>query len=70
VLLKYHLMERRSEPVAVLRGWAEATRLFGVIWRNVGVAQAASAGAWAELLAGELCESGALARDGDVVRDV
>ena len=67
VLLKYHLMELRSQPLPALRGWAGGTPLFAALWRDIGQAQAASPAAWSELLAAELCASGALAmRDGVV----
>ncbi len=70
VLMKYHLMEVREQPVAVLRDWAAATPLFCSVWQAHGRTEADSAGEWAEHLAGELVAGGALRRDGPRVLDV
>jgi glyoxylase-like metal-dependent hydrolase (beta-lactamase superfamily II) len=69
VLLKYHLMEVRAEPLAVLRDWAANTPLFCAVWAAHGRREAGSAHEWAEHLAGELVASGALRRDGPRVLD-
>jgi len=69
VLLKYHLMEVRQQPVQELARWATATPLFTRIWQSTGSAEAASPAAWGALLADELCASGALRRSGAAVFD-
>lgn len=69
VLMKYHLMEVRQQPLTELCDWAAATRLFCSVWAAHGRAQADSAGEWAQHLAGELVASGALRRDGQRVLD-
>jgi glyoxylase-like metal-dependent hydrolase (beta-lactamase superfamily II) len=66
VLLKYHLMEQRSQDWPALLAWAEGTRLFAGIARQVGWADA-SAGC--RQLAVELAGQGALHIDGGGVHD-
>ena len=70
VLMKYHLMEVREQPLAVLREWAANTPLFCSVWAAYGRPEADSAGEWAERLVDELVASGVLRRDGPRVRDV
>jgi glyoxylase-like metal-dependent hydrolase (beta-lactamase superfamily II) len=70
VLVKYHLMEEREQPLEALRQWAEATPLLRGVWERVGRGQAATAGEWGEVLTRELAASGALVVDAGVVRDV
>jgi len=60
VLLKYHLMEERSQAWPALRAWAEATPLFVRLWQDVGQAEAASPAAWCEQIVHALAGSGAL----------
>ena len=69
MLLKYHLMEQRRQAWPELLAWAGATPLLARIWQDVGRAEAPTPGAWARQLIDELCSSGALAHDGDGVRD-
>lgn len=70
VLLKYHLMEEREQPLGALRQWANATPLMRGVWERVGRGRAVTAGEWGEMLARELAASGALAIETGVVRDV
>jgi len=69
VLMKYHLMEVREQPLAALCDWAANTPLFGSVWSAHGRAEADSAGEWAELLVSELVASGALRQLGTCVLD-
>ena len=69
VLMKYHLMEVREQPLAALLQWAEATPLFGSVWQAHGRGEAPATRDWAEQLADELVASGALRRSGLQVLD-
>ncbi len=69
VLVKYHLMEERTQPLQTLLDWAAATPLFAGVWQAHGRGAAASAREWAELVVGELAAGGALALAGGVVSD-
>ena len=62
VLMKYHLMEVREQPLAELRDWAAKTPLFCSVWAAHGRPEADSAGEWAERLVDELVASAALRR--------
>jgi glyoxylase-like metal-dependent hydrolase (beta-lactamase superfamily II) len=67
VLLKYHLMEERSQALDDLRAWAAQTHLFQCLWASEGRHHAATPAAWCEALVHELATRGALAvRDGQV----
>jgi len=66
VLLKYHLMEQRSQDWPGLLAWAEGTRLFAGIARQLGFADA-SAGC--RQLVAELAGQGALRADEAGVHD-
>ena len=69
VLIKYHLMEERSQAWPALVEWTEATPLFGQVRARFAPREATSTGAWCEQLTHELVGSGALqVRDG-VVHD-
>ena len=70
VLMKYHLMEVREEPLDALLQWAEGTPLFASVWQEHGRGEAAFAREWAEQLTNELVGSGALGRRGTQVIDV
>jgi glyoxylase-like metal-dependent hydrolase (beta-lactamase superfamily II) len=70
VLMKYHLMEVRTQPLDELLLWAEATPLFGSVWQAHGRSEAPRARDWAGQLANELIASGALRRAGLQVHDV
>lgn len=66
VLVKYHLMEEQSQPLAALRDWAGGTPLLQAIWQRQA-ARGESFGDWFSALLRELCDGGALAlRDGVV----
>ncbi len=62
VLMKYHLMEVREQPLAELRDWATNTPLFCAVWAAHGRQEADSAGEWAERLVDELVAIAALRR--------
>jgi glyoxylase-like metal-dependent hydrolase (beta-lactamase superfamily II) len=66
VLLKYHLMEQRSQDWPALLAWAEATRLFAGIARQLGWADASTG---CRQLVAELAGQGALRVDGERVHD-
>jgi glyoxylase-like metal-dependent hydrolase (beta-lactamase superfamily II) len=66
VLLKYHLMEQRSQDWPALLEWAEATRLFAGIGRQLGWADASTG---CRQLVAELAGQGALRVDGECVHD-
>ena len=69
VLIKYHLLEERSEPLPVFRGWWAAVPLAQRIWERQGRPER-SLQDWGESLLRELVAAGALAIDGTgVVRD-
>jgi glyoxylase-like metal-dependent hydrolase (beta-lactamase superfamily II) len=70
VLMKYHLMEVRAQPLAELLQWAERTPLFTAVWQAHGRAETPLAREWAELLTNELVAGGALRREGAQVLDV
>ena len=69
VLLKYHLMEVREQPLDALLQWAECTPLFTTVWQAHGRSEAPLARDWAQLLVNELVTSGALRCEGARVFD-
>ena len=69
VLLKYHLMEERSQPLAALRAWMAEVPLLHAVWSALGRPDGGVA-AWSERLLQELLGSGALRLRGEVVFDV
>ncbi len=69
VLMKYHLMEVREQPLDALLQWAEATPLFSSVWQAHGRGEAPVARDWAEQLTNELVAGGALRRNGRQVLD-
>ncbi|MEK8051171.1 MBL fold metallo-hydrolase [Ideonella sp. DXS22W] len=69
VLLKYHLMEERSQPVEALLDWAEDTPLLRGAWALNPPRGVPSARAWLRALLEELAAAGALRADGDTVHD-
>ena len=69
VLLKYHLMEERAQPLPALRDWMRGTPLLQSIWAELGRPDG-SLVAWAERLLQELLGSGALQLRGGAVCDV
>jgi glyoxylase-like metal-dependent hydrolase (beta-lactamase superfamily II) len=68
VLLKYHVMEERQQPLAALRAWLRDTPLLQAIWAELGRPDGSHA-AWADRMLQELLDSGALQRHGDTVHD-
>jgi glyoxylase-like metal-dependent hydrolase (beta-lactamase superfamily II) len=70
VLIKYHLMEERSQGFAELLGWANGTPLLIKAWQQLAHGDAASPQAWCGALVRELVDSGALALRDGVVHDV
>jgi glyoxylase-like metal-dependent hydrolase (beta-lactamase superfamily II) len=69
VLIKYHLMEERSQQEADLLRWATATPLLAGLWPR-HAPHGVSADAWAAGLIDELVRAGALARRDGVLADV
>ncbi|MDT7837896.1 MBL fold metallo-hydrolase [Aquabacterium sp. OR-4] len=69
VLLKYHLMEERAQPLAALLDWAEATPLLCSTWAQHPPRGVARARDWLLQLLHELAAAGALAVDGAMVTD-
>lgn len=69
VLLKYHLMELRAQPLDELLRWALAAPLVLRLWRGFGAGVSESPAAWCEELVGELCAGGALALRDGIVHD-
>ncbi len=69
VLVKYHLMEQRSEPLADCVAWFAAVPLCRAVWQRLGEPHGTPA-RHAEHVLRELVLGGALALDGDVLRDV
>jgi glyoxylase-like metal-dependent hydrolase (beta-lactamase superfamily II) len=68
VLLKYHLLEERTQALPALRAWWSATPLVHRVWQRLGHPDG-SVAAWGERLVDELVASGALARCGDRILD-
>jgi glyoxylase-like metal-dependent hydrolase (beta-lactamase superfamily II) len=69
VLLKYHLMEERQQPLQAVLRWAQGTSLFVAIWQQVGARLTGSPDEWAARLVDELARSGALHVQAGVVCD-
>jgi glyoxylase-like metal-dependent hydrolase (beta-lactamase superfamily II) len=73
VLLKYHLMEVQSQPLAALLQWAQGTaqmqQIAPVLAQASGGEGPAMATDWIEALLHELVGAGVLAMDAGVVRD-
>ncbi len=67
VLVKYHLMEVGEQAVDDLRRWGRQTPLVAATQRVAGVAGPVED--WFESLLADLLGSGALRRDGEIVRD-
>lgn len=68
VLVKYHAMEERQQPLPALLDWCATTPLFGAVWQRLGGPRG-SARAWAEEIVQDLCRGGALALRDGVVHD-
>jgi glyoxylase-like metal-dependent hydrolase (beta-lactamase superfamily II) len=63
VLIKYHLMEERRQPLPALLDWAEATPLVQALWQRFAPRGVASLRAWVRATVAELVDGGALARE-------
>ncbi len=68
VLLKYHLLEERQQPLPALRAWWAATPLAQRVWQRLGGPDG-SVAAWGQRLVDELVASGALARQDALILD-
>lgn len=68
VLLKYHLLEERQQPLTALLDWWSATPLADRVWRRLGQPEHTLA-AWGRQLVDELTASGALEQRAGVVHD-
>lgn len=68
VLLKYHLLEEREQPLAGVLAWWAATPLARRTWQRLGEPEGAL-DAWGRRLVADLVAAGALARCGDQVLD-
>lgn len=69
VLVKYHLMEEREQPLADLVRWAEGTPLLRGLWERHPPAGLRTPAEWIEHVVGELAGGGALRVEGGVVYD-
>jgi hypothetical protein len=69
VLLKYHLMEERSQPLAELLAWADQAPLLVELWQRFAPVGMASAQAWTLQALEQLAAQGALRREGEQVLD-
>jgi glyoxylase-like metal-dependent hydrolase (beta-lactamase superfamily II) len=68
VLLKYHLLEERQQPLTDLLDWWSATPLAQRVWSRLGQPEHTLA-AWGRQLVDELTASGALVQSAGVVHD-
>jgi glyoxylase-like metal-dependent hydrolase (beta-lactamase superfamily II) len=68
VLVKYHLLEVRRQPLPALHAWFAATPLVQRVWQRVGRPDGSSA-AWLDRLLAELSAGGALRLADGVVHD-
>ena len=69
VLLKFHLLEERSQPLPELRTWFAGAPLMQGIWQRLGRSGDSVEG-WCDALVAELCAARALALHDGVVHDV
>lgn len=69
VLLKYHMMEEGRQGLDALLDWAEAAPLLRSVWQRFPPRGQASPRSWLREVVQELAAQGALAVDGDTVRD-
>lgn len=69
VLLKYHLMEERSQPLAEVLAWADQAPLLAELWQRFAPVGMASAQAWTLQALEQLAAQGALRREGEQVLD-
>lgn len=69
VLLKYHLMEEREQPLQALLDWAEATPLLQGLCQRFAPTRVVDARQWIESGLQELLTAGVLRLDGERVLD-
>jgi hypothetical protein len=69
VLIKYHVMEERSQALDELLGWAAGTPMLGALWARHGAPESESPSAWGDRFVRELVAGGALALHDGVVSD-
>ena len=69
VLIKYHMMEEQRQALDPLLRWASQTPMLAALWTRHGSPESDSPAAWAERFVRELASAGALALQGDMVRD-
>jgi glyoxylase-like metal-dependent hydrolase (beta-lactamase superfamily II) len=69
VLIKYHLMEERQQPMDALLRWAAATSMLGALWARHGAHESESSTVWGERFVYELVDAGVLALRDGVVSD-
>ena len=68
VLLKFHLLEERSQPLPDLRAWLAGAALMRRAWERLG-RPGGSVEGWCDQLVAELCAAGVLALRDGVVHD-
>lgn len=68
VLLKYHMMEERQQPLTALRTWMRDTPLMHAIWDELGSPDGSQA-SWSDGLLQELLDSSVLQLRDDTVHD-
>lgn len=69
VLIKYHLMEERQQPLDGLLRWAAATSMLAALWARHGVHESESPAAWGERLVRDLAGAGVLTLQDGMVSD-
>lgn len=69
VLVKYHMMEERSQALEALLDWAEAAPLLRSVWQRFPPTGHATPRTWLREVVQALAQQGALAVDGDTVHD-
>ncbi|HSV70854.1 MAG TPA: MBL fold metallo-hydrolase [Methylibium sp.] len=70
VLLKYHVMEERAQPLGDLWAWAAATPMWQRLHAREGRYESADVPGWCRLLLDELVAAGVLRVEGGLVLDV
>ncbi|NBU88182.1 MAG: MBL fold metallo-hydrolase [Betaproteobacteria bacterium] len=70
VLIKYHVMEVRTQPLQELLAWASTTPYVVGLWERFGRRAQPAVGEWCAAFVMELVSAGALALRDEVVTDV
>jgi len=68
VLVKYHVMEERQQPLDELLAWCGSTPLFGAVWQRLKQPLGSPAAYAAEIVK-DLCKGGVLALRDGVIHD-